>query len=93
MLILALVQVRKSAENAKGPIKEFLGKWKTDQRVEGTVVWLETAKAIEELGQYYIRRGQRAALDKSTATSILRHLDAAENVLPPDEAKKFLGLF
>lgn len=85
--------MRKSADNAKGPIKEFLGKWKTDQRVEGTLVWLETAKAIEELGQYYIRRGQRAALDKSTAGSILRHLDAAESVLPPEEEKKFLGLF
>eukprot|EP00892_Ulva_mutabilis_P008702 jgi/Ulvmu1/6203/UM028_0059.1 len=87
-------EVRKSAENAKGPIKEFLGKWKTDQRVEGNLAWLETAKAIEELGQYYIRRGQRAALDKSTAASILKHLDAAENVLPEEEEqKKFFGLF
>lgn len=87
------MQVRKSADSAKGPIKEFLGKWKNDQRVEGTIVWLETAKAIEELGQYYIRRGQRAALDKSTAASILTHLDAAESVLPPEEEKKFLGIF
>lgn len=88
-----MVQVRRSAEAAKAPIREFIGKWKLDGRVQGDLVFTETAQALEELGQYYLKRGQRAALDSSTANSVLRHLRAAEVKLPEKEDKKFLGIF
>lgn len=87
------MQVRKGAEKAKTPIREFIGKWKYDARVQGDYIFTETSQALEELGQYYLRRGQRASLDSSTANSVLRHLRAAEVKLPEKEGKKFLGIF
>lgn len=88
------VQVRKAAEQAKVPIREFIGKWKLDARVQGDLIFTETSQALEELGQYYLRRGQRAALDSSTANSVLKHLKAAEVKLPQKEGNtKFLGIF
>ena len=73
-------------------MREFIDKWKFDARVQSTVALNETASALEELGQYYINRGQRAALDRRTAASILGHLDAALASLPEEEANKgFLG--
>jgi hypothetical protein len=87
------VQVRKSAESAKAPIREFISKWKLDARVQGDIIFTETAQALEELGQYYLKKGQRAALDNSTANSVLRHLNAAEVQLPEKQEKKFLGIF
>lgn len=85
--------MRKAAEKAKEPIREFIGKWKLDRRVQGDYIFTETFQALEELGQYYLSRGQRAALDSSTANRILKHLRAAEVKLPEVEDKKFLGIF
>jgi Photosystem II Pbs27 len=86
-------QVRRAAEDAKGAIRDFIGKWKYDGRVQKSQIFTETSQALEELGQYYLRRGQRAALDNSTASSILAHLDKAETLLPAEQQKKILGLF
>lgn len=87
------MQVRRSAEDAKGLIREFIGKWKYDGRVQSSSIFIETAAALEELGQYYLKRGQRASIDNKTASSILGHLTAAEALLPAEDKKKFLGVF
>lgn len=89
------LEVRKKADNAREPVRQFINNWKDKQSVRNTIAYRETAAALEELGQYYIRKGQRAALDKATADSILRHLDAAEAQLPVESEKKGVlsGLF
>ena len=90
-----VVQVRRKADQAKEPVREFINKWKDRPNVQNTLVYRETAESLEELGQYYINRGQRSALDKRTAGSILEHLKRAEAALPPEEEKKGVlgGLF
>jgi hypothetical protein len=79
------LQVRKKADGAKLPVREFIDKWKEDARIQKSPALTETAMALEELGQYYMRRGQRAALDNDTASTVLAHLDAAEQALPVKE--------
>lgn len=92
-MIHSVIQVRKAAEKAKEPIREFIGKWKLDRRVQGDYIFTETSQALEELGQYYLNRGQRASLDTATANNILRRLRSAEVKLPEKEHNKFLGIF
>jgi Photosystem II Pbs27 len=88
-------QVRKKADGAKDPVRQFMSKWKGKASVESAPAYAETAQALEELGQYYMKRGQRSALDRTTANSVLAHLERAEASLPAEEAKKGLlgGLF
>lgn len=86
------MQVRKKADGARDSVREFINKWKFDGRVQNTAALEQTALALEELGQYYMNRGQRTALDESTALSVLGHLRAAEASLPVEEPSKgFLG--
>ena len=87
-----LLQVRKKADGAKDPVRQFISKWKDNDAVQKSPALTETREAIEELGQYYMRRGTRVALDRATADSIVKHLDRAEAALPAEEAKSgFLG--
>lgn len=74
--------MRRKADGARDSVRQFIDKWKRDPRVRDSEACIETAAALEELGQYYMRRGQRAALDRDSAVSILAHLAAAEAALP-----------
>jgi len=80
-------QVRKSANNAKDPIRQFITTWKENPRVAGSVPVRELSAAVGELGQFYMRNGSRAPLDKATASSILGHLNRAESDLPEELVK------
>jgi Photosystem II Pbs27 len=80
-----LRQVRKEADGAREPVRQFISKWKNDARVQGTTPHKETLAALEELGQYYQKRGQRSALDRESAARILQHLQLARDALPPDD--------
>jgi Photosystem II Pbs27 len=84
------VQVRKEADGAREPVRQFISKWKSDARVQGTTPHKETLAALDELGQYYQKRGQRSALDRESADRILQHLRAARAALPDEETKPSL---
>lgn len=89
------MQVRRKADSARDPVREFITKWRDASSVQRSPVFKETSSALEELGQYYMKRGQRVALDKSTVNSVLGKLERAEAGLPPEEEKKGMlrGLF
>lgn len=87
--------MRRKADNARDPVREFINKWKPDPRVENSTTLRELSGALSDLGQYYMQRGQRAAVDKGTATQLLARLERAEAALPAEETKKgpFSNLF
>lgn len=82
------VQIRKKADMAKEPIRQFINTWKENPRVKGTVLHKELTAALEELGQFYMKNGQRTPIDKSTSAAILNHLNRAEMQLPELPLKK-----
>ena len=41
------------------------------------------AAALQQLGEFYMRRGQRARLPRADGDQLLRRLGAAELALPP----------
>lgn len=47
---------------------------------------------LQQLGSYYQKNGARSRMTKDTGASLLEKLKAAEDSLPPVEAKK-KGLF
>ena len=91
----ARVQVRRRADNAREPVREFLTRWKSDSRVIGSRTYGEMSGTLSDLGQYYMKRGQRSAIDRETADKLLARLDVAEGGLPEEEARQGLlgGLF
>lgn len=83
-----MLQVRRKADNARDPVREFIGKWKKDLRVQNSPTYRELSGALSDLGQYYMERGQRAAVDKRTASRIMARLENAEAALPAEEPKE-----
>jgi hypothetical protein len=97
-------EVRRAAEPAKEAVREWVGAYgvSTSGRkggggssglaaaVEGTPSHTAVQAALTSLGRFYGSRGQRARLDAATAEAVLSALAAAEDALPPEEAKKGL---
>ena len=95
LVTFALLQVRRKADSARDPVREFITRWKNDSRVSGSTTYREISGTLSDLGEYYMKRGQRSAIDRETANKLLARLTAAEDSLPEEEASKGLlgGLF
>ena len=86
-------EVRRKAEPAKDLVKRFINTWSSSSAIAETTACSEIRAAVQELGEFYRTKGQRAGMTKDVANSILEHLSEAEKALPERaEKKSFLGL-
>jgi hypothetical protein len=81
------MQVRRAADPAKSLVREFLTRWKGNRAVEGEESYRQLASAIQQLGAFYQRNGQRARLSGEAGRAVLDTLDAAEAALPQRDAR------
>lgn len=86
-------EVRRKAEPAKDLVKRFINTWGGSSAISETTACSEIRAAVQELGEFYRTKGQRAGMTSEVAKRILDHLDEAEKALPEIEEKRnFLGL-
>ncbi|KAI7845229.1 hypothetical protein COHA_001273 [Chlorella ohadii] len=83
-------QVRRAADPAKSLVREFLGRWKDNPAVAGEESYVQLTSAIQQLGTFYQRNGQRARLTSEAGQAVLDALDAAEAALPAQQEVKSL---
>lgn len=83
-------EVRRKADPAKDLVRQFMTRWKDNNDVKDSESYIQIVDAIQQLGQFYISKGQRARLDTSVANSLLLKLDKADMTLPPAPEKKSL---
>eukprot|EP01026_Neomeris_dumetosa_P034344 TRINITY_DN27637_c0_g1_i5.p2 TRINITY_DN27637_c0_g1~~TRINITY_DN27637_c0_g1_i5.p2 ORF type:complete len:201 (-),score=8.40 TRINITY_DN27637_c0_g1_i5:206-769(-) len=74
-------EVRRKADSAKDLVKEFVRKWRDDPRVRSDASYIGVSGALQELGQFYMKNGQRSRLSQQVADSVLRQLRQAETAL------------
>lgn len=83
-------EVRRKADPAKDLVRQFMTRWRDEQEVSGEVSYSELTAAIRQLGEFYLKNGQRARLSDEVGQALLARLDAAEAALPPPPEKKSL---
>jgi DNA polymerase III alpha subunit len=96
-------EVRRKADPAKENVKEFVARWRGDQRVSWHPSHQELVDTVTELSAFYRQAGPRSKLSSEAKTSILSHLDKMEASLKAplsldtqesdDEIKRLKGLF
>eukprot|EP00210_Caulerpa_lentillifera_P006773 g6472.t1 len=75
--------VRRKADPQRERIKAFIQKWSVDSSINSTTSFKQITYALRELGQFYIKNGQRAPLTSEVADRVLQSLNAAELSLKP----------
>jgi len=83
-------EVRRKAEPAKDLVKRFINTWSGSSAIAETTACSEIREAVQELGEFYRTRGQRAGMTTEVAQRILDHLTEAEKALPGKPEKKSL---
>lgn len=86
-------EVRRKADPAKELVREFMTKWKDAPLVKDDVSYTQLTGAIKDLGEFYMKNGQRSRLSESVGQALLTRLDAAENALPASTEKKSIFPF
>ena len=87
-------EVRRIADPAKDLVREFLTRWRGEEAVlRQETSYREINAAIQELGQFYLRNGQRTRMSEDAGNAILRRLADAEDALPAQEEKRSLFPF
>lgn len=81
-------EVRRKADPAKDLVRKFMGDWRGAAVVSEDESYRQLTAAIQELGQFYMQRGQRARLDEAVGQALLTRLEAADAALPPAPEKK-----
>jgi len=81
-------EVRRKADPAKDLVRQFMTKWKDAPLVREDVSYTQLTEAIKELGEFYIKNGQRSRIPENVGKALLTRLEAAENALPPETEKK-----
>eukprot|EP00884_Botryococcus_braunii_P000318 jgi/Botrbrau1/10287/Bobra.0120s0009.1 len=74
-------ELRRTANTAKDLVREWMTKWSSSPVVQGSESHRQIRAAIQELGEFYIKQGQRARLPSSLGQSLLARLDAAATSL------------
>eukprot|EP01025_Chloroclados_australasicus_P033412 TRINITY_DN3408_c0_g1_i5.p2 TRINITY_DN3408_c0_g1~~TRINITY_DN3408_c0_g1_i5.p2 ORF type:complete len:191 (+),score=11.28 TRINITY_DN3408_c0_g1_i5:66-638(+) len=74
-------EVRRKADSAKEQVREFVSKWRDDPRVKADASYVNVTGALQELGQFYMKYGQRSRLSESVANSVIQQLNSAELAL------------
>ncbi|KAK9823752.1 hypothetical protein WJX72_005160 [[Myrmecia] bisecta] len=75
-------EIRRKADPAKDLVKQWVSKWNGDRIVKDEDSYKQVTAALQELGAFYTKNGQRSRLTKATAESLLAKLQAAEDALP-----------
>ena len=83
-------EVRRKADPAKDLVRQFMTRWRDEREVAGEESYTELTAAIRQLGEFYLKNGQRARLSEEVGQALLAKLDAAEAALPPPPEKKSL---
>ncbi|GMH43124.1 hypothetical protein BSKO_11046 [Bryopsis sp. KO-2023] len=72
------IEVRRKADDAKNLVREFVLSWRGDIRVSKEASYKEIAEALTELGNFYMKNGQRMKLPSDLSAEIRGHLEAAK---------------
>ena len=86
-------EVRRKADPAKDLVRQFMTKWKDVPLVREDVSYTQLTGAIRDIGEFYMKNGQRARLPENVGQALLARLDAAEIALPPETEKKSIFPF
>ncbi|KAG7669531.1 hypothetical protein Ndes2526B_g05872 [Nannochloris sp. 'desiccata'] len=86
-------EVRRKADPAKDLVRQFMTRWKDVPLVRDDVSYTQLTGAIKELGEFYMKNGQRSRLPENVGQVLLARLEAAENALPPETEKKSIFPF
>jgi Photosystem II Pbs27 len=86
-------EVRRKADPAKDLVRQFMTRWKDVPLVKDDVSYTQLTGAIKELGEFYMKNGQRSRLPDDIGQALLARLEAAENALPPEIEKKSIFPF
>lgn len=76
----------------KDLVRQFINRWRDDRAVQDVSSFRDISAVLRDLGQFYQKNGQRAALSDEVREEVLAKLRAAEATFPP-EREKILGLF
>ncbi|KAK9825441.1 hypothetical protein WJX81_008200 [Elliptochloris bilobata] len=76
-------EVRRKADPAKALVKEWVSRWRDERTVTSEASYKQISAALQQLGEFYMRKGQRARLPRADGDQLLRRLGAAELALPP----------
>lgn len=83
-------EVRRKADPAKDLVRQFMSRWRDVPLVRDDASYAQLTSTIRELGEFYMKNGQRARLPEDVGQALLARLDAAEGALPPAPEKKSL---
>lgn len=86
-------EVRRKADPAKDLVRQFMTRWKDAPIVRDDVSYTQLTGAIRDLGEFYMKNGQRSRLPENVGQALLARLEAAENALPPETVKKSIFPF
>ncbi|KAK9809325.1 hypothetical protein WJX73_004850 [Symbiochloris irregularis] len=75
-------EVRKKADPAKEMIRTWVLKWRDDPSVSTDTSHRQITATIQQLGDFYLKKGQRARLPRTFGESLLAKLQAADLALP-----------
>ncbi|KAI5070112.1 hypothetical protein GOP47_0014455 [Adiantum capillus-veneris] len=75
------VDVRKSADQAKEAIRDYLQNWRGQKAVESEDSYKALEGAIKILGSFYTKQGPRALLPSDVKSEILKSLEVADSAL------------
>ncbi|CAG9466233.1 unnamed protein product [Pedinophyceae sp. YPF-701] len=78
-------EVRRKAGPAQDSVKAFLGRYRDDKRLQDEETYLQISSVLKDMGQFYLKNGQRAKFPPELAQSILDRLGAAGQGLPPED--------
>jgi len=67
--------------------------WRDVPAVRDDESYVQLKAAIQQLGEYYMSKGQRAGLTEDVGRALLARLDAAEAALPQPASNKPLFPF
>eukprot|EP00803_Ostreobium_quekettii_P004319 evm.model.scf_1518.5 EVM.evm.TU.scf_1518.5 scf_1518:34645-36883(+) len=77
-------EVRRAADPSKQLVKDFLSASLDSETISKEASYKEISVALKELGQFYLKAGQRSRLPADLAAEIKTHLLAAQDALPKD---------
>jgi hypothetical protein len=83
-------ELRRKADPAKDLVRQFMTRWRDAPEVQGEESYRQLTATIQDLGQFYLKQGQRARLSEELGQTLLNRLDAAELSLPPAPEKRSL---
>ena len=83
-------EVRRKADPAKDLVRQFMSRWRDVPIVREDPSYTQLTGTIKDLGEFYMKNGQRARLPEDVGKALLARLDVAEGALPPAPEKKSL---